>query len=115
MIYIELYIYGIFSVEKIIHKVKNRQVPNNLSEQVIAYRFFERDEVTVNNRKIIGESHNFSPMTYFGRIFTLGELRTVPHTKVLQDQMLEKHWNKVVCNKFGKFQPLEEDAIVINC
>lgn len=115
MIYIELYIYGIFSVEKIIHKVKTRQAPEGLSDQVVAYRFFERDEVTVNNRKIIGESHNFSPMTYFGRIFTLGELRSVPNTRVLQNEMLEKQWNKVVFNKFGKFQPLEEDAIVINC
>lgn len=114
MTYIELYICGLMNVETITKKVKNRNRPTDLSDEVIAYRFFERDEVVINNCLIAGENRNYSPMNYLGQEFSLNDLKNCPNTAALQEKMKANNWKKVICTKLGRLQPINDEDMIVN-
>lgn len=114
MTYIEIYVCGLMNVETIVQKVKNRNMPNELSDSVIAYRFFDRDEMVINNALIAGDNYNYSPMTYLGQEFYLSDLKNCPNTTALQEKMKANNWKKVICTKSGHLQPINEDDMLVN-
>lgn len=83
-------------------------------EGAFAYQFYDREEVEVDGETLRGECKNYSGFTYFGKAYTLEEVKSeFPQYTTLISNMECNGWNKVVRTRRGNWQPIEEGDIVI--
>ena len=114
--YVQYLFPGILFDEYIEEEIADRNaalvsVPNS----AFGYRFFDKTEIVFCGEKLVGESKNFSPTTYFGTVYTLEEIkRQFPEYQTLIDNMEANDWNQVVRTRTSTWKPLKEGDVVIN-
>ena len=83
-------------------------------EGAFAYCFFDRTEEVVDGETLIGEEKNFFFFFYFGKEYTLEEVKAqFPEYTTLISNMEYNGWNRVVRTRRGNWQHLEEKDKVI--
>lgn len=113
--YVEFSYPGAFFSEHSIKEIAERKPELvNAPEDAFAYRFYDREEVEVDGELLCGERKNFSAFTYFGKVYSLEEVKAeFPQYTTLINNMECNGWNKVVRTRRGNWQPLGEGDIVI--
>lgn len=76
---------------------------------------FDGDEVTAEDGEVLsGAKRNFSPITYFGEIFTLDKIiNQYPEQRILIDNVKRFNSGKAVLTISGNWQEYREGDIVI--
>ena len=113
--YVEFCFAGTFFIERQIKEVDERN-PNLITvpSDAFAYRFYDCTETVINGETLIGEKKNFSPFTYFGKLYTLNEVKSeFPENKNLISNMEYNKIDKVVRTRKGNWQFLKKGDIVI--
>ncbi|MDB5937479.1 MAG: hypothetical protein JWQ01_4823 [Massilia sp.] len=115
--YIEWYYPGSFVSETSSTLVSDRSAPAVIPERAYAYRFFARTEVVEDGEKLVGANRDYSPMTYFGEVLTLDQVKALPELRhgeyrVLISNMECNGWKSVARTVQGNFQPLNEGDTV---
>lgn len=83
-------------------------------EGAFAYRFYDQEQMMVGDELLTGQCKNYSGYTYFGKTYTLEEVkREFPQYSILISNMERNGWNKVVKTRIGNWQPLAEGDTVI--
>lgn len=83
-------------------------------KEAFAYRFFDQVQTVVDGEPLTGERKNYSRYTYFGKVYTLEEVKKeFPEYTTLISNMECNGWNRVVRTRKGNWQPLEEGDTVI--
>lgn len=79
------------------------------------YRFFDRQEVTTDDGEVLtGQKRNYSPITYFGELFTLDKIKNqYPEQRILIDNVKRFNSGKAVLTTKGNWQEYREGDIVI--
>lgn len=114
--YVEFFVPGSFFSESSVKEVTDRSSPKNIPDNVFAYRFYDIEEVVLNGEKLKSNTKNHSGMYYFGKAYTLSEIKeNFPSQEILISNMKCNNWKKVVKTKMGNFQPLNENDVVFNC
>lgn len=114
--YAELHYPGIFFAKIAIVEVAERNIESvNIPNNVYAYRFFDRNEMIVCGEKLVGDTTNYSPMTYLGEEYSLEEIQEdFPECAAsLVYKMEYSKCAKVVRTPQGEWYPLKEGEIVI--
>lgn len=106
--FIELYYPGSFTANIVVKElIADSKLP--LDGNVFAYRLFTRDYKMLNGNRVFNHPKNFSPLTYFGRVYSLDEIkRDFSDRIVLIANMEDNKIDKVVCVKSGAFYPFNE-------
>ena len=92
------------SISMVEHEVEERN-PEMITvpELAAGYRFFDRIEEVVDGEKLVGKKRNISPFTYFGKVYTLDEVKKkFPHERALISNMEHAKVNKAVKIRNGK-------------
>lgn len=113
--YVEFSFAGAIFCECSVEKIAERKAELvKLPEGAFRYQFFDREEIEVDGEKIFGKRKNESAFTYFGKKYTLEEVKKMfPQEELLIRQMERKGWNQVVQTCIGNWKPLEKGDIVI--
>lgn len=114
--YLEIFYPGLLFSESEIKEVENRD-PNNvvIPDNAYGYRFFDRIELIREKDTLTGPKKNYSPMTYFGRAYTLEEVKKLfPKEEILIKNMIHNHWRVAVKTRMGNWQILRDGDVVIN-
>lgn len=113
--YVEFSYPGAFLSEYSSEEIAERKAELvKVPEGAFAYRFYDREEVEVDGETLCGERKNYSSRTYFGKAYTLEEVkREFPQYETLIFNMECNGWNRVVQTRRGNWQPLGEGDIVI--
>ena len=83
-------------------------------DKAYAYRFYDQEQEVVDGKLIIGENKNYSGFTYFGKIYTLEEVKEqFPEYGILIGNMERNNWTRVVHTCSNTWNPLEEADTVI--
>lgn len=113
--YVEFLFPGFFLNEHEVKEVAERNpelivVP----EEAFAYRFFDQEETIGDGEKLVEERKNVSPLTYFGKVYTLEEVKAQFWKYDPLIFNMECHgYNKVVKTRCDTWHPLAEGDIVI--
>ena len=113
--YVEFSFPGVLFNEYQTKEVKERDPKLiKLPKGAFAFRFFDRTEVEIEGETLVGNPKNYSPLTYYGREYTLEEIKEkFPSFGTLILNMESNAWNRVVKTIRGNWCPLEEGDIVI--
>lgn len=112
--YIEMLRTGAPISKSIVEKIPQRDasdiiIPND----VFAYRFFDRTENTINGKIMRSRRKNVSPMTYFGNVYSLKEIKEqFPDLKNLIRNMLTNNYKKAIKTDLGNWQPYRDGDVV---
>ena len=114
--YVEYHFKDIYSSEYQTKEVKTRNPKLiKLPKGAFAFRFFDRTEVEIEGEKLVGNPKNYSPLTYYGKIYTLEEVKAqFPYLGTLILNMESNGSNRVVRTIRGNWCLLEEGDIVLN-
>ena len=114
--YVEFFFTGAFFNDRQILEIKNRDPKQiMIPSSAFAYRFFDRTESVIKGEKLIGEKTNISPYTFFGKAYTLKEVKAnFPKLKTLIKNMESNGIKKAVYTNQGTWQALNNDDIVIS-
>jgi hypothetical protein len=115
--YIEWYYPGSFVSETSSVMVSDRSAPVVIPERAYGYRFFARTEVVEDGERLVGANRDYSPMTYFGEVLTVDQVKALPEHRhdqyrVLISNMECNGWKSVVRTVQGNFQPINEGDTV---
>ena len=78
------------------------------------FRFLSRQEVEIDGEVMTGAQRNESPMTYFGEVLTLEQVKQLPgDNRILISNMEGNGWERVVRTILGNFQPLRDGDVVV--
>lgn len=112
--YIEMLRTGALVSESIVEKILQRDISGIIiPDDVFAYRFFDRTEETINGKIMRSRKKNISPMTYFGDVYSLKEIKEqFPDLKNLIRNMLVNNYEKVVKTDLGNWQPYRDGDVV---
>jgi len=106
-----------------VEEVADHSPPDNTTGRYFGFRFFEqtihkatRDDGVVFDSP--GEKTNFSAWTYWGREYSLDEVRAMAvrnpsRYNILLSNLVINDYARVVRTKFGQFMPLEPEDKVI--
>ena len=119
--YIEFLYPGILFTETSAREVQIRD-PSTIQapKECYGYRFFDRQEITLENEKhkpetLNGEPKNYSGTYYFGKTMTLEEIkREIPNARHLINNMKHSEWNKFVKTRGGTFHPFTIDDVILS-
>ncbi len=114
--YIEYFYPGSFVSESSAQEVADRTTPGELPKGAYGYRFFARSEVTQDGETLRGQQKDHSPMTYFGEVMTLDEVKALtPFSdyRILVSNMECNRWDRVVRTIRGQFMPLNAGDSVV--
>jgi hypothetical protein len=116
--YVEFFYPGIFMSETNTKQVKDRTPikKEKAPAGCYGYRFFDREEKQDKEEILLGKNKNHSGMTYFGKVYTLTEVKKMAKEKdmgCLVSNMESNDWPKVVQTIRGNWQPLEKGDTVI--
>ena len=82
-------------------------------EGAFAYRFYDQVHTIVDGELLKGEAKNFSGYTYFGKAYSLEEVkRLFPESRTLISNMECNGYAKVVRTRAGNWMPLSEEDTV---
>lgn len=101
-------------------RVDNYDVPNILSENVFAYRFYKVDTQSITVEDTLFEkrrSYEYSGWHYPGGVvMPLEHIPVTPEYKILRGNMLSNGWSHVVRHRFSGYQAFnpETDTVVPN-
>lgn len=85
-------------------------VPN----EAFAYRFYDQVQAVVDGELLKGERKNYSGYTYFGKVYTLEEVKKeFPNLTNLISDMEGYGWFRVVRSRRGDWRPLAKGDTVI--
>ena len=119
--FVELLFFENFLLEPIrmAYSIKDRSIDNfSIPKEADGYRFFDLEiDYNSNPPKPLGKPTNMSSIVYFGKVYSLDELKKeYPH--------IDSHYLSLPCfgggktsfvkTKTGNFVPLMEDDIVIS-
>lgn len=95
-------------------KLELAKVPEN----AYAYSFFDRAEAVVEGEKLVGVKRNESSLTYFGKVYTLDEVKAYfekefPENTGVSDNMVKYGVTRVVRTCCDDWIPLKEGDTVI--
>lgn len=114
--YVEFCFPGSLMSETSTKEVGDRNAPVEAPQGAFGYRYFSREEVEMEGEVLIGKAKDRSPMTYFGEVFTLDQVKALEPAKnysILVSNMQCNKWDRVVRTVRGNFQPLHEGDRVI--
>jgi hypothetical protein len=110
--YIETLYPGFVFAEQSSHEIPERKRPNDLSNNCIGYRFFDREVIEENGEILKGEPKNYSPMTYIGKELTLEEVKaTMPNEHILISNMEINGYKRVVVCRGMTLTPRDGDQV----
>lgn len=113
-LYVEFFYPGSLFSESTTQEVTSKE-NIKLPERAFGYRFFEREEVTLEGGELLkGANKNHSGMYYKGTLYTLEEVKQIPNTEILQCNM-EMNGDKLVIKTIiGNWQPFTEKDTLIS-
>ena len=113
--YVEFFFTGALFNDRQVLEVKKRDPKQMMiPSSAFAYRFFDQTESIVKGEKLIGEKSNYSPYTFFGKAYTLKEIKTnFPKLRTLIKNMENNGIRKAVYTNQGTWQALNDNDIVI--
>ncbi len=119
--YVEFLYPGAQLIETSVREVQIRD-PSTIqaSKECFGYRFFDRQEITLENEKhkpetLKGEPKNYSGIYYFGKTMTLEEIkREIPNARHLINNMERNKGNKFVKTRGGTFHPFTIDDVILS-
>lgn len=83
-------------------------------ERAFGFQTFSREEVELDGEVLKGKPKDFSPMTYYGKAYTLEEVRRLPDvTKILIQNMTINGWPRIVRTSKGRLYPLNKGDVVL--
>lgn len=112
--YIEFLYPGTFFAENSIQPAPGRVLPDAIPGQATGYRFFTRQEATVDGEKLVGQAKDHSPWTYFGKEYTAEQVQALDDDRyrVLKSNVRINRWERVVQTAYGNWYPLQDgDAV----
>jgi hypothetical protein len=114
--YIEFLYPGLFLAETSSRPVPSRELPEAIPGRATGYRFFTRQEATVNGEKLVGQPKDHSPFTYFGKEFSAEQVQALEGSefRVLRDNVRINGWKRVVQTAYGQWYPLADDERVVD-
>ena len=106
---------GIFDTEYVNEKIAERDPELvTIPRGAFGYRFFDQEKTVIDGELLLGKPKNYSSFTYFGKVYTLEEVKEkYPEYTSLIRNMEDKGSNRVVCTIRGNWQILEKADIVI--
>lgn len=113
--YVEFFYPGIILAETEERRIDKRDPKLvTLPDGAFAYRFFDRTEVKENGELLVGSKKNFSTYTFFGKLYTLEEVKEqFPECETLIRNMECNGYTKVVKTRLDNWQPFHDGDIVI--
>jgi hypothetical protein len=108
--YIEWMYPGSFIAETNTAPVEQRDVlQSEVPRGAMAYRFFSREEVTLDGELLTGKMKDFSGWHYFGEAFTAEEAKNHPEATVIMCQNIQGNdWKRLVRTEGGRWYPLDD-------
>lgn len=113
--YVEFSYPGVF-LDEYSHEEISERKPElvNVPKGAFAYRFYDQEQVTIEGELLKGEPKNYSAYTYFGKSYTLEEIKQeFPETTTLIRNLENNGWNRAVKTIRGNWKPLMEGDVVI--
>ena len=110
------YLYpGLIVCETSITEVNNRNTPKNIPESCIAFRFFDKIIVKIEEETLKGEANNFSGWYYLnGKEYSLSEMETKhPHLTTAIFNMKNNKKNRAVVTNWGQVFLLEDNDVIL--
>lgn len=95
------------------HEIKSRRQKIEVPKNCFGYYFFDQEETIINERKLTSKKFNESGMRYFGKVYTLKEIKEkYPKLKTLI-RNIEGSYKKAVKTRCGNWQPFTyKDKII---
>jgi hypothetical protein len=114
--YVEFYFPGSFFSETSVKEVTSRSAPVDIPKGAYGYCFYSQEEIEQGGEILVGKVKDRSPMTYFGEILTLEQVKALEPAwdyRILVSYMENNKWERVVRTVRGGFQPLREGDRVV--
>lgn len=109
--YIEFQYPGLIFAETSSRPVPSRELPEVIPGQAVGYRFYARQETTVNGEKLVGAPKDYSPWTYFGEEWSADQVQALggDRYRILRDNVRINGWKRVVQTAYGNWLPLRDE------
>lgn len=112
--YVEFLFAGIMFTDTSAQEIKSRSTKFQIPKTCFGYKFYDIEEVVSNGHKLKSGRLNETGVYYINaRVLTLAQIRTLMPNSILQKNMENNGYKKVVKTRSGTYQPLEKgDQIV---
>jgi len=112
--YVEYYYPGALFAETEIEEIKSRKDSLEIPDACFGYSFFDVEETTIDGETLRGKPKNRSGMTYFGKKYTVSELKKLlPNEKVLISNIEDGGYSHAVKTRLGNWQVMNKEDVVI--
>lgn len=116
--YIEWFYPGTFVSESQGSEVATREAPTERPNGTYGYRFYSRSEVELDGEQLVGARKDISPMTFYGKEFTLEQVRALPEdwpgqNSILISNITRNGYERMVRTVRGNWQLLDPADVVV--
>jgi hypothetical protein len=112
--YVEFYSPGIFFPETSVKEIKNRKEKFRIPKGCYGYMFFDQEEIKSGGETLIGKPKNKSGMTFFGKKYSMEDLkREFKDNRILISNIECNGYKFAVKTIRGNWQPVgKKDKVV---
>lgn len=113
--FVEWFYPGSFVSETSAEEVPDRSPPKYKHGAAYGYRHFSQTIIEQDGEKLVGPRKDVSPMTYYGEILTLDQVKALPGDdyRILISNMECNGWDRVVRTVRGNFYNLKDGDTVV--
>lgn len=112
--YVEFYYPGVFFPETEVLEIKSRKQKIDIPSNCFGYLFFDIKSTGTGKNKMTTDRLNETPMTYFGKRYTLAQIKKqFPKERILISNMSQYKPAVAVRTRCGNWRPLLEGETVI--
>jgi uncharacterized protein (UPF0128 family) len=113
--YVEFYYPGSFFPETSVKEIKSRKEKIETPKGCYGYMFFDQEEIESNGETLIGKPKNKSGMTYFGKKYSIEDLkREFPENRILISNIEGNGYKFAVKTIRGNWQPVDKKDKVVD-
>lgn len=113
--YVEFYFPGSFVANVSQVEISDRLQSMDIPDGCYGYRTFDLEVIESNDEVLKGSPKNFSPFTYYGKEYSLEQIKfEFPDLKILHSNIENNGYKKAVLTRRGNWAPLDPNDVVIS-
>ena len=113
--FVEFYYPGSFFPETSVKEIKNRKEKIEVPKGCYGYMFFDQEEIVSNGEKLTGNRKNKSGNTFFGKKYSIEDLkRDFSENRILISSIENNGYKFAVKTISGNWQPVDKKDKVVD-